>query len=256
MSEMSCSIARTMGELPHSDKGNFPVARKLPVGYFPHMAQKTLDAFVRGLKLITDAEGVKMKPLSEAAGMSETGVKDLIRYGSSPKVANAYALARQLGRTVDEIIATGLSGEVSAPSASPSIAVAGRVGAGANVDLFDAYEKGDGLYRVTCPPQLSPRGMVAVEVDGDSMAPIFTSGTVLFYSRETLGVPVEAIGHICVCEDEGGKAWVKVVKTGSQEGTFSLISVNPEAENMHGVRLKWAARVRFSLPPDLVERVG
>lgn len=249
-------MAGNMGELPHPSKGNFPIAVSQRVGYFPHMPQKTLDAFVRGLKIITDAEGVKMKPLSEAAGMSETGVKDLIRYGSSPKVANAYALARQLGRTVDEIIEIGMSGDLSPPTARASVAVAGRVGAGAHVDLFDAYEKGDGHYRVACPPQLSPRGLVAVEVAGDSMAPIFSPGTILFYSRETLGVPVEAVGHICVCEDEGGKAWVKVIKTGSQEGTFSLISVNPEAENMHGIRLKWAARVRFSLPPDLVDRVG
>lgn len=137
----------------------------------------------------------------------------------------------------------------------PAIAVAGKVGAGAKVDLIDAYTKGDGLYHVACPPQIRPHGIVAVEVEGTSMAPTYEPGAVLFYSRETIGIPTEAIGRICVCEDEAGRAWVKQVKVGTEEGTFSLISLNPEAENMHGVRLKWAAPVRLSLPPEFVKRV-
>lgn len=140
--------------------------------------------------------------------------------------------------------------------AAPMIAVAGRVGAGAQVDLVDAFEKGDGLYHVACPAEISPRGVVAVEVEGDSMTPIYQPGEILFYSRDALGVPTEAIGRICVCEDDAGKAWVKVVRVGREEGTFSLISLNPEAENMHGVMLKWAAPVKFNLPPEYVQRVG
>lgn len=137
----------------------------------------------------------------------------------------------------------------------PAIAVAGKVGAGAKVDLVDAYSKGDGLYHVACPPQISPHGIVAVEVEGTSMAPTYEPGAVLFYRRDTIGVPTEAIGRICVCEDEAGMAWVKQVKIGAEEGTFSLISLNPEAENMHGVRLTWAAPVRLALPPEFVQKI-
>lgn len=245
-----------MGEFPHINKGNFPVARAFPVGYLPHMARQHQDAFVRGLQILIDAEGWKMKPVSEAAGMSESGVRDLFRNESSPKVKNAFAIAKALNRTVDEVIEIGLTGNVEPSTPKAAVAVAGCVGAGAEVDLMDAYEKGDGLYHVACPPQLSPRGIVAVQVEGDSMAPIFQPGTVLFYSRPSAdGVPIEAIGRICVCEDEHGRAWVKSIKIGSQEGTFSLISVNPESENMHGARLKWAAPVKFNLPPDMVERL-
>jgi len=136
-----------------------------------------------------------------------------------------------------------------------AVAVAGKVGAGAKVDLVDAYSKGDGLYHVACPPQISPHGIVAVEVEGTSMAPTYEPGSVLFYRRDTIGVPTEAIGRICVCEDEAGMAWVKQVKIGAEEGTFSLISLNPEAENMHGVRLTWAAPVRLALPPEFVQKI-
>lgn len=52
-------------------------------------------------------------------------------------------------------------------------------------------------------------------------------------SARGLGVPTEAIGKVCVCEDEDGKAWVKQVKVGREDGTFSLLSINPETENMH-----------------------
>lgn len=139
-------------------------------------------------------------------------------------------------------------------AATEYVSVAGRVGAGAEVDLYDAYPKGEGLYRVACPPQISSHGIVAVEVAGESMVPVYQPGTVLFYSRTTMGVPTEALGRICVCEDSHGRAWVKQVKTGQQEGTFSLISINPMSETLHGVHLKWAAPVRFSLPPEYVER--
>lgn len=256
MSEMSCSMDRSMGEFPHYGKGNFPMAQTHALGQFPHMPKKNLDAFVRGLKLIADAEGVKMKPLSEAAGMSETGVKDLIRYGSSPKVSNAFALANELGRTVDEIIHIGMTGDLNVSQKPPTIAIAGQVGAGARVPVFDAYEKGDGP-QVECPPGLSPHSIVAVEVVGDSMEPVYSAGDLLFYTRDTHdGVPDEAIGHRCVCEDEDGMGWVKQVKRGSEPGLFNLVSLNPGADNMHDVRLKWAARVRLHWPAELVRKVG
>ena len=228
-----------------------------PMGQFPHMnpapKDRDLDTFVRGLERAMEEGGWKMKPLSEAAGLGETAVKDLFRKRSSPKVSTAHALAVAMGRSVDEILALGMS--AGSPMSRHAIAVAGHVGAGAQVDLFDAYPKGDGHYKVACPPQIDPRGVVAVEVVGDSMAPVYPPGTVLFYTREVLGVPTEALGRICVCEDDGGRAWVKQVKTGSAEGTFSLISINPTADTMHGVRLRWAAPVRFSLPPEFVERI-
>ncbi|UFM63654.1 helix-turn-helix domain-containing protein [Paracoccus sp. MA] len=248
-------MAGIMGEHPHLGKGNFPIAASYHVGYFPHMEKQHLDAFVRGLKIAMDADGWKMKPLSLAAGMGESGVRDLFRNDSSPKVVNAYALASVLGRSIDELVRIGEAGSMDVIPARAVIAVAGQVGAGAKVELVDAYEKGDGIYHVACPPQISPKGIVAVEVVGDSMMPAYQPGSILFYSRDALGVPTEAIGKVCVCEDEDGKVWVKQVKVGREDGKFSLLSINPETENMHGVRLKWAAPVRLSLPPEFVQRV-
>jgi transcriptional regulator with XRE-family HTH domain len=235
-------------------KGFFPISAQAEMGQLPYMQQRDLDAFVRGLQIAMDQEGWRAAPLSEAAGLGTTAVRDLFRKASSPKVSTAYALASVLGRTVDDLIALGMN-DGGESYAARAIAVAGKVGAGASVDLVDAHEKGDGLYLVACPPQLSPHGMVAVEVEGDSMAPTYSPGTVLFYSRQALGIPTEAIGRICVCEDADGKGWVKVIKLGVTEGTFSLISLNPEAGNLHGVQLKWAAPVKFSLPKEFIKKL-
>lgn len=134
------------------------------------------------------------------------------------------------------------------------VAVPGHAGAGDEVHLIDDHAKGTGLYMVECPPQLSPRGVVAVEVKGDSMEPVYFSGDLLFYTRETMGVPTESVGQKCVCEDDSGRVWVKQVKPGTSPGLFHLLSINPQGANMHDVGLRWAARVRLHLPKEFVRR--
>lgn len=137
----------------------------------------------------------------------------------------------------------------------PTVAVAGQVGAGAMVPVFEVYEKGDGP-QVECPPQLSPHGIVAVEIVGDSMEPVYSDRDLLFYTRDTPdGVPIDVIGHRCVCEDSNGMGWVKQVRMGSEPGLFNLISLNPSADNQHNIKLKWAARVRLHLPAELAKRI-
>lgn len=215
------------------------------------MTDAELDRFTRGLRVAMEMTGWKPAPLALAAGLSDSTIRDMYRYRSSPKVATAEAIASVLGMTIDEIIA------LSGPAAHrPAVAVAGRVGAGARVPLHDGHEKGDGIYHVVCPPQIKPSGVVAVEVEGDSMAPMYQPGHVLFFTRHTHeGIPAEDIGNPCVVEDEDGNAWVKLVKRGSAPGLWNLISLNPSAESVWDVRIKWAARVRLAMPAELVQRV-
>ncbi|MCA2013491.1 S24 family peptidase [Cereibacter sphaeroides] len=207
--------------------------------------------FKDALEFAVETTRRSLRSIALDAGVSYEQLKGLMQGKSrSTNFDDGVKVAAVFGVSVEDFLAGNLT------HTGPAIAVAGRVGAGAQVDLVDAYEKGDGLYRVAVPVGVSPRGIVAVEVEGESMAPIYQPGEILFYSRDTVGVPTEAIGRICVCEDDTCKAWVKVVRVGREEGTFSLISLNPEAENMHGVRLKWAAPVKFNLPPEYVQRVG
>ena len=158
-------------------------------------------------------------------------------------------IANALGVSLKDIFDAAES-----PASHETIAIAGKVGAGARVPVFDAYEKGDGP-QVVCPPGLNPHGIVAVEVEGDSMEPVYSAGDLLFYTRHTHeGVPAEALGRRCVCEDQGGDGWVKVVREGRDPGTFDLHSFNDTSPPMYGVPLKWAAPVRLHWPAELVQR--
>ncbi|SEN90304.1 Peptidase S24-like [Paracoccus alcaliphilus] len=233
------------------------MAELLRMGQFPHMENTDLDAFVRGLEVAMKRTGWKAAPLSEASGMGTTAVRDLFRKKSSPKVSTAFALASTIGMTVDEIIRLG----EGAPSLIGNfIPVIGEVGAGARVPLTDVHENNGGMFSVAAPSQLLRRApastFAAVIVSGDSMMPMYQPGDILFYSRATHeGIPDEDIGRPCVVEDATGMAWLKQVRTGDEPGLFHLISLNPNADTMHNQRIKWASRVIFALPEDMVERI-
>lgn len=197
----------------------------------------------------TDSMGVSLRKLADRSGVSYEQLKKLKQGKSqSTNVDDAMKVAQALGLTFDQLI----SGDYSEHS---TVAIAGKVGAGAQVPVFDAYEKGDGP-QVEAPPQISASGVVAVEIEGDSMEPVYSAGDLLFYSRVAPdAVPTEAINHRCVCEDENSMGWVKQVKRGTEPGMFHLISLNPGAETMWDVRLKWAAPVKFYLPAEFARKV-
>ena len=190
------------------------------------------------------AAGLTQERMAEELGIS-TGLYNGLETGKRRlNITYLEGIADTLGVGVSDLLIED----------RPTVSLAGTVGAGAQIPVFDAYEKGSGP-QVELPAGLSPHGIVAVEVAGDSMEPVYSAGDVLFYSRFTHdGVPDEAIGNRCVCEDENGMGWVKQLKRGSERGLFNLISLNPSSDNMHDVRLKWAAKVRLHWPADLVTK--
>jgi len=221
--------------------------QSVEIGQNPTM---TGDIVRQALRAATDKLGRKpgLKGAAEAAGITHDVARGIVEGQSgSINLDAAVALGEVLGVDVRAII--------GGATKNSTIAIAGKVGTGARVPLVDAYEKGDGP-QVQCPPGLGPHGIVAVEVEGDSMEPVYSAGDLLFYTRQAVGVPTEVLSHRCVCEDESGLAWVKQVKAGREPGTFDLISLNRGVYPMWGVRLKWAARVRLHWPADLAVRLG
>ena len=208
------------------------------------------ESFRSALNLAIEVTGKTPAAIARQAGISYDKLKNL-RQGKSrtTSVDDAMKVAAALGVSLEDFYAGRF--DPTAP-----IAVAGRVGAGASVDLVDPYAKGDGLYHVACPPQITPHGVVAVEVLGDSMEPVYSEGDVLFYTRDSHdGIPSEDIGRKCVVADADGKVWVKQLKRGNEPGRFHLISLNPGAQTVWDVPIAWAARVRFHMPAELVVRI-
>lgn len=201
------------------------------------------------LRELRDANGLTQEQMAERLGISVSlynGLENGKRRMNADYIEGAAAIF--------EIPPSELI--VNDPRPIP---IAGRVGAGASVPLFDHTDNG-GLFQVAEPPQLlrmhSARPIGAVEVEGDSMTPMYQPGDILFFSRATHeGIPDDDIGRPCIVEDAEGNAWVKQVKRGDEPGLFHLISLNPTSETRHNQRIKWAARVRLALPSEVVERL-
>ncbi|RAP39462.1 hypothetical protein BYZ73_20405 [Rhodovulum viride] len=228
-------------------QGDITPARDAPEhGYFPPMDR---DRFKSRLSQIIEERGLEVAPLARAAGVKRDVVRDLLRgKKESLVVENAAMIASALGMSLDEMLG-------SAPGTPSTIAIAGKVGAGARVPVFDAYEKGDGP-QVECPPGLSPHNIVAVEIEGDSMEPVYSAGDLLFYTRWSAeGVPSDVVGKRCVCECEEGLGWVKVIHQGREPGLFDLHSFNDQTPPMYGLRLKWAAPIKLHWPAELAKKI-
>lgn len=197
-----------------------------------------------------ETTGLTMAEIAKGADVSYDVIKNL-HQGKAKRtnVEDARKIAAWFKVSLDDFYAGNLT------SSGAKIAVAGRVGAGAQVTLTDEYAMGDGLYKIACPPQIAPSGIVGVEVQGDSMVPVYQPGDVLIYTRLAMGVPTEALNRICIIEDRDGHVWVKHLRSGSEKGLFNLLSANPTGQNMHDVALKWAAPIRFHLPAEFVSRV-
>lgn len=201
------------------------------------------------------ASALDRSGLSQAALADELAAK--LRVQMDRSKVNKMVLGKR-GLSADEMLAiSDITGaELPGRHTPRGVAVAGRVGAGAKVPLVDGFEKGDGLFHVARPDMLPAHGVVAVEVEGDSMAPMYQPGHVLFFSRRAdTGVLDDDVGKPCVVEDQAGNAWVKLLKRGSKPGLWNLISLNPTAESVWDAHIKWAARVMLALPVELIERI-
>ncbi|BAQ67232.1 phage repressor protein [Rhodovulum sulfidophilum] len=195
------------------------------------------------------------------SGLSQSALAELLDARVQKKIDRSIINKMTLGKrtiSAEEMLLISEITGFDLPSDTAriaTIAIAGKVGAGARVPVFDTYEKGDGP-QVECPPGLSPHNIVAVEIEGDSMEPVYSAGDLLFYTRWSDGsVPSEAVGKRCVCECEEGLGWVKVVRPGRDHGTFDLHSFNDQTPTMYGVRLKWAAPIKLHWPAELARKV-
>ncbi|WP_254702437.1 S24 family peptidase [Roseivivax sp. THAF197b] len=238
-----------MGYLYPSKQGYFsPLTPATANGDKYPMSQLT---FIEALQSALKQTGSSVRSIAAKSGVPYERLKQVARgRTNSTNADDAYRIAQAFGVSFESFMEGDIKGH------PPSVEVAGSVGAGAKVPVFEVYEKGAGP-RVEVPAGFPSSGIVAVEVQGDSMAPTYSPGEMLFYTRATPdGVPDDAIGRICVIEDIDGMGWVKQLRTGDEPGLFHLVSINSGSETMWNKRVKWAARVRFNLSPELVRKVG
>lgn len=188
---------------------------------------------------------IKQTTLADAVGVNKSYISEIV---SGKKLPSMDVLSK-----IVEYLDVDPS-EVMAPARS--VPVVGYVGAGAAVELTDAYAKGDGMYHVACPEDLPAREVVAVEVTGQSMEPMIQPGDILFFTRHFMGVDERAVGNVAICETADGRALVKLIRPGRDKGTFDLYSINSALNGPeYGLRLRWAAPFRRHIRKEDVERI-
>lgn len=140
----------------------------------------------------------------------------------------------------DELLAIERITGLEAPK-EIEVPLKGRVGAGSEVLALDSGSDD----RVPAPAQAKP-GTVAVEVSGESMFPAYEEGTLLYYSK--LLPPGEMLNRRAVVQLGDGRIFVKVLRAGSTEQTWTLQSLNPLFADMKDEVVEWAAPIEWIRP--------
>ena len=120
-----------------------------------------------------------------------------------------------------------------------TVKLVGYVGAGQAIYQFD--EAGAGY--VEAPPGAGEM-TEAVEVHGDSMLPLYETGTLLYYSKQL--PPETMIGKRAVVRLADERVLVKTVRRGSSPGLYTLASMN--APDIEDVVVEWAAPIDWIKP--------
>lgn len=190
--------------------------------------KKVLDRLDRHLK----DRGLSRRQVSLDAGLSESFVKDLYNKGNVPSVDNFAALCRSAETTVEAMLFGDRPGPVTVP-------IIGCAAAGGGWTPYDDGEIGE------INMDLSGAIPVAIEVKGDSMAPVYRDGDILIGARME-GASIErASGKDCICVTADGNRAIKFISKERGKKTYTLRSYNPAHAPIEGIRLVWAAPIMW-----------
>lgn len=195
------------------------------------MGNSTIDinSVREALREIMDRKGVKPTTLSLMVGKNKSLVKDLFERTNDISVSTLTKLAGALDVSVVDLLA------------APGIPLVGYIGAG-GVVIYEEINSGETVIR---PPHVS-MDLIALEVRGDSMLPKYSDGDIIYIGRQHDGVLPEYLGRDCAVRLVSGETYIKQLMKGSEEGRFTLFSLNaPPIEN---VEVEWACPIAFIMP--------
>jgi len=174
--------------------------------------------------------GLNMKSLSRRAGLNAGYVSEMLAKGVTPTVEVFLALAEAAGASPQWL----LQGEDHATVKLPIIGVV--TSAEAWTPTVDAKRN---------PFELDVRGydMVAIEVRGDAMAPVYRDQDMLVCQRRSGKFLQNLVGLDCVVETTKGERYLKILQKGSRSNLYTLRSYSPAVKDVENVAIAWAAPV-------------
>ena len=175
------------------------------------------------IKILLAEHEISAKDLADQIGRQAQTLRRYVRHEAEPKLEVAEAIAEALGCTVDEVL--GVEGVSSSkPSDSRMLPVYGAAQGGVGFDITDVREPIDSIE---APPYLQNSvDAYAVYVAGDSMAPRFNPGEVVFVHP---GKPFKANDSVIVQfeDDKADHAIIKTYKKMDDKKIF-LSQFNPD----------------------------
>jgi repressor LexA len=183
------------------------------------------------LRLAMAARGVKGKPLSRLAGISETAVRDLLDKVEDPRLGTLLKLAAAL-----DIEPASLVGK--------PLPIVGAIGERGKID-FIKFGDGDEAEEVPHYPGFETKIMV-LKVVGDHLFPAYRSGDVVYLSRQD-DSPAGHIGDECAVQihaAHGGEAYLRTLAHGAEPDRYNLRS-HADPSDIENVAVEWAAPVLF-----------
>jgi SOS-response transcriptional repressor LexA len=190
-----------------------------------------IDALRHRIEAAMVAKGFTRHSLSLKAGMSATGIKDLINRVDNPGIGTLHKIAEALDVSFEHLVGGG------------SIPLVGDIGAGGEIILFPNSEF---EHEMVARPPLTYGPVIALRVAGDSMLPKYDSGDIVYVRREHDGVLPTYIGSHCAVHLADGGTYLKILSAGTEPGKYTLRSLN--AADMENVEVIWASPVLFIMP--------
>lgn len=169
--------------------------------------------------------------LSEAAGLPKTAVRDAIRTGN-PTIRTLVPLADYLNVPLEQLI----FGTESRPLEIP---VVGIVAAG------DGWMNTDDAGHEPLEFHLAGHDLIAIEIRGNSMFPVYRDGDFLVCARQRGPSVDDLVGRDCAVLTRDGKGYVKQVLKGTRVGRYNLKSYNLAFSEIIDAEIEWAAPVQW-----------
>jgi transcriptional regulator with XRE-family HTH domain len=176
-------------------------------------------------------KGIKAKPLSKAAGLNESAVRDLMGKVDDPRIGTILSLAAALGVSHETLI-------------GGRVPLVGTVGIGGII----AMNVGENNHETVPRPPASHSDLIALRVAGDILFPAYRNGDVVYVAREHGAVESDFVGIECVCQLASGAAYLRTLANGSTPGLYSLRLFN--SLDIENEQLAWAAPVLFVMRPN------
>lgn len=232
---MELSVKKTDNFIPlYHHMGDKESSGYHQIGYCGNHRNGDYDVMQNKIRELRKARDITLATLSERTDISEQQLNRLEKGERRLNQDNMRKIAEALHCRPSDLLNN---------DEKRLVPVLGYVGGGQEIECIDPHMQGQGIEEVEPPTGFYADDIACVAVRGNSMEPMVESNWLLFYRKESDGVPEDCIGQLCVVKLENEGMLVKKIRPGSAPGLYHLLSKNPTYETMFDQKLRWASRV-------------